>query len=117
MLKSRGKRFFYKEKQRKKILKIKTFLDNLLMNIYNEKSRGYQRKILILNKTLKRTVGYPEWLQREMSWLETSYRKIIEDYLGVALIKPGDSVIVKMRGFVLKAIRVEPYNTSSFMET
>lgn len=57
-------------------------------------------------------------LQREMSWLETSYRKIIEDYLGVALIKPGDSVIVQMRGFCFESNQGgTAYNTSLFMET
>ena len=50
--------------------------------------------------------------QREAYLLEKSWQELFEDHLGVALIKPGDSVIIikKVVCFVRikHTIRVEP---------
>lgn len=50
--------------------------------------------------------------QREAYLVEGPCQELSEDHLGAALIKPGDSVIIKMKRHVdkcdLHAIRVEP---------
>lgn len=46
-------------------------------------------------------------IQREVPRLRVSYQEATEDYLGVALIRSGDSVIIIMSG-LNKTIRVEP---------
>ena len=38
---------------------------------------------------------------RTASWCERFYWETMEDHLGVALIQPGDSVIIIMSGFVI----------------
>lgn len=66
--------------------------------------------------TLMRRVSC-ETLQREIHLLEVSYWEASENYLGVALIQPGDSVTIIISGFMLhKANWVEPrdLNTRPF---
>ena len=50
------------------------------------------------DNTLMRRVNC-ETLQREMHMLEASYRETVENYLGVALIQPGDAVTVRFKWF------------------
>lgn len=48
-------------------------------------------------------------IQREVPRLEVSYQEATEDYLGVALIRSGDSVIIiNEEGSLMGSIRVEP---------
>ena len=53
----------------------------------------YSNDIENILNTLMRQVGYMRDY-RERWKLETSYHKVIEDYLGVAPIKPVDYVII-----------------------
>ncbi len=47
--------------------------------------------------------------QREIRMVEESCQELSEDHLGVALIKPGDSVIIMKEVVCVKhTIRVEP---------